>query len=209
MMTDLFPAEDFDAWAEDYDRSVFHTQSFPFTGYEEVLNKVVGLANPEAGMSVLDLGIGTGNLALRFDALGCEIWGTDFSAAMLAKARSKLPEAHLFKADLRAVWPPELNHRFNRIVSAYVFHHFELGEKVQIIESLIRKYVEPDGSLIIADIAFQNRSDLEIVKRAAGDEWEEEYYWLINESIPALNEAGLRVEYLQVSSCAGIFSLHN
>ena len=174
-----------------------------------MLDKVVELANPQPGMSVLDLGTGTGNLALRFQALNCKIWGTDFSSAMLAKARAKLPEACLFRVDLRSDWPPALNRRFDRIVSAYVFHHFELGEKVRIVETLIRKYVAPSGNLIIADIAFQNQIAREAVKYAAGDEWEDEYYWLADESTAALTQIGLRVEYIQVSSCAGIFTLHN
>jgi len=48
-----------------------------------------------------------------------------------------------------------LNRRFNRIVSAYVFHHFELGEKVRIIELLVREHLKAGGNWIIADIAFQ------------------------------------------------------
>lgn len=208
-MTDPFPVEEFDGWAENYDQSVSSTQDFPFTGYEAVLDKVVGLGNPESGMSVLDLGTGTGNLALRFQALGCEIWGTDFSAAMLEKARPKLPGAHLLQADLRGDWPPALNRRFDRIVSAYVFHHFELGEKVQIIEPLIHQHLEPNGRLIIADIAFQNQRALETVKYAVGDEWEDEFYWLADESVATLTQIGLRVEYIQVSSCAGIFTIQN
>jgi putative AdoMet-dependent methyltransferase len=206
-MTDPFPVEEFDGWAENYDQSVLSSQNFPFTGYETVLDKVVELAKPETGMRVLDLGTGTGNLALRFQSLGCEIWGTDFSTAMLEKARPKLPRAQLFQADLRGEWPPTLNQRFDRIVSAYVFHHFELGEKVQIIEPLIHQHLEPNGCLIIADIAFQDQNALEAVKNAAGDEWDDEFYWLADESIATLTQIGLGVEYIQVSSCAGIFSI--
>jgi putative AdoMet-dependent methyltransferase len=206
-MIDPFPAEDFDDWTKDYDQAVANTENFPFTGYKQVLDQVAYLADPQPDMQVLDLGIGTGNLALRLAASGCEIWGTDFSAAMLEKARLKLPEAHLFQADLRGTWPVTLNRRFDRIVSAYVFHHFELRKKVKIIGPLVRKRLNPTGSLIIADIAFQNRRALEDIKRAASDEWEDEYYWLADESLPALKQAGLKVEYLQVSFCAGIFSI--
>lgn len=206
-MNDPFPVEDFDSWAEDYDQSVANTENFPFTGYKQVLDKVVYLADPQPGMQVLDLGIGTGNLAMRFNALGCEIWGTDFSAIMLEKARLKLPEAHLFQADLRGAWPMTLNRRFDRIVSAYVFHHFELRKKVEIIENLVRERLNSGGNLIIADIAFQNWDALKGIKLAVGNEWEDEYYWLATESIPAIKEVGLKVEYIQVSSCAGIFTI--
>jgi len=206
-MNDPFPAEDFDSWAEDYDQSVANTENFPFTGYNQVLDKVAYLADPQPGMQVLDLGIGTGNLAMRFDAMGCEIWGTDFSATMLRKAHLKLPEARLFQADLRSTWPTALKHRFDCIVSAYVFHHFELRKKVEITESFARERLNPGGILIIADIAFQDWRTLKSIKFAVGDEWEDEYYWMATESIPALKEVGLRVEYIQVSSCAGIFTI--
>jgi putative AdoMet-dependent methyltransferase len=214
-MSDLFPAGDFDAWAENYDQSVVNTQGFPFTGYENVLDKVVQLATPQAGMSILDLGIGTGNLALRFDASGREIWGSDFSAAMLAKAQVKLPKARLFQADLRALlqrdsnqsWPASLKRRFDRIVSAYVFHHFELGDKVEMVNIFVHKHLEPSGKLIIADLAFQNQNALEDVKQAAGNEWEDEYYWLADETLPALKKIGLKATYTQVSPCAGIYSI--
>lgn len=206
-MTDPFPPEEFDAWATNYDQSVSETQGFPFTGYQKVLDKIVELANPLPGMHVLDLGTGTGNLALRFAALGCELWGTDFSAAMLAKAKRKLPKMRLFQADLRGDWPQELHCHFDRIVSAYVFHHFELDKKVQIITDLANLRLDSEGRIIIADIAFQDQSALEVEKRTVGDEWEDEYYWLANEILPVLQDTGLNTIFHPISSCAGVFEI--
>lgn len=206
-MTDPFPVEDFDGWAEHYDQSISNTQSFPFTGYDAVLGKVIELANPKPGMKILDLGIGTGNLAIRFDMLGCEIWGTDFSAAMLGIARQKLPKAHLFQVDLRKIWPAELNQRFERIVSAYVFHHFELDDKIEIINNLISNQLEPGGRLVAADIAFANQAALETIKEATSDEWEDEFYWLADEIVPAFAKAGLQAVFHRVSSCGGVFEI--
>jgi len=206
LMSDYFPVEDFDGWADHYDRSV-NTQDFPFTGYKAVLEKVVELTNVQPGMRVLDLGTGTGNLAVRFDALGCEVWGTDFSSAMLQKAKRKLPKAHLFQADLRGIWPPELNQRFDHIVSAYVFHHFEFALKIQLINKLVHEHLMPGGHIWLADIAFENQAALETVKRAAGDEWEDEFYWLADETVPALTRANLHAEFFEVSSCGGIFKI--
>ena len=206
-MADLFPVEDFDGWADHYDQSVLNTQNFPFTGYKMVLEKVVELTDAQPGMSILDLGIGTGNLAVRFDDLGCEIWGTDFSPAMLEKARLKLPNAHLFQVDLRGILPPEMNRRFDHIVSAYVFHHFELALKVQLIKKLIHERLIPGGRLLLADIAFESQAALEVVKHTAGDEWEDEFYWLADETVPALTKANLHAEFYKISSCGGIFEI--
>ena len=121
---DPFPASDFDDWATQYDEAV-SDQGFPFTGYQRLLAETVRLTGVKAGMTVLDLGAGTGNLAEKFSALGCELWCTDFSSQMLACARLKIPAAHFFLHDLRQSFPPALLRRFDRVVSAYVFHHFD------------------------------------------------------------------------------------
>ena len=90
----------FDDWAEHYDRSIQADGTFPFDGYEQVLDEVVGTARAQPDMTVLDLGIGTGNLAARFVRLGCDVWGVDFSAEMLAKVCEKLSPVVLVQADL-------------------------------------------------------------------------------------------------------------
>ena len=207
MTDDPFPASEFDDWAETYDASVLIDQ-FPFYGYPDVLAKIVALAEPRPGRSVLALGPGTGNLAFIFARRGCNLWCTDFSEPMLAKAREKLPAAHFIQHDLRGDWPTELNRPFDRIVSAYVFHHFELDEKVRILRGLLPR-LAPCGRIVIGDIAFPDAAAREQAKLAAGEEWEDEFYWLADQTIPVLRKAGFKVEYTQVSACAGIFFLQN
>ena len=203
--SDLFPPSEFDDWAETYDASVANNQ-FPFYGYRQALEQAVTLAEAMAGMSVLDAGCGTGNLAARFARLGCKVWGTDFSAPMLAQARLKMPQAHFCRHDLRSEWPVELPARFDRIVSAYVFHHFELEEKVRIVRGLLHEHLVPGGWLVIADIAFPDRAAQAALKKQLGNDWEEEYYWIADEALPAFEQVELKVKYVQVSSCAGIFT---
>ena len=60
----VFPASDFDGWAETYDASVINDQ-FPFTGYTRVLERIVELAVPKPGMKVLDLGTGTAQIPIE------------------------------------------------------------------------------------------------------------------------------------------------
>ena len=176
---------------------------FPFAGYPEVLATVVELAAVTPGMCVLDLGTGTGNLARRFADLNCRVWGSDFSESMLKRARTKLPGANLVRHDLRDPWPPELERRFDRIVSGYTFHHFQLDRKVALCQMLAREHLEAGGRLLIADISFPSEALLRDFAASVGDLWEEEPYWIADEALPELSEAGLQASYQQVSGVRG------
>lgn len=90
----------FDSWAERYDDDLRDTTGFPFEGYERVLSGVVGGAEVGAGAEVLDVGTGTGALAVRFAGLGCAVTGVDFSEQMLMQARQNVPGAEFRQLNL-------------------------------------------------------------------------------------------------------------
>jgi putative AdoMet-dependent methyltransferase len=201
---DPFPASDFDGWASTYDTDVLDESRFPFIGYKKALNTVVRLANIRQAMRVLDLGTGTGNLAAFFGEMGCEVLATDYSSEMLTLARRKLPGVRFVQADLRQGWPDEIEGHFDRIVSAYTFHHFPLAQKVQIAE-LLAHHLAHLGKLILADIAFANQAALAKTRALSGDDWEEEYYWIADESLIAFQLAGFSTSFEAVSEVAGVF----
>jgi putative AdoMet-dependent methyltransferase len=196
----------FDNWAKNYDRSVQGAAGqFPFDGYDTVLDQVVALSAVQTGMKVLDVGTGTGNLAARFAAQGCEVWGIDFSPKMLEKAREKVPAGHFLEVDARGNFPAELPTSFDRIISAYVLHEFDLPNKLNILHQWVG-YLAPGGCMVIGDIAFSSKADLEAAHQRWKDRWDEdEFYWSADEAIPALQRAAFDIEYQQVSSCGGVF----
>jgi putative AdoMet-dependent methyltransferase len=204
-LTTQFSQSEFDAWASSYDDNTSSEDGFPFTGYSVLLQTIFEKAASPAGSDVLDLGVGTGNLALLFANSKCKVWGLDFSAEMLKLAQAKLPSAVLGLADLRAEWPPEFNHRYDAIVSAYTFHHFPIEEKVSLVKRLINHNLNPGGKLLIGDIAFQDEVSEAVVRAEMGKEWEQEFYWLVDESVKVLASAGIPVSFHKISYCAGIF----
>ena len=200
----------FNAWAANYDQLLdAGAASVSFEGYEDVLAEAMHQSQVTPGMRVLDLGTGTGNLAAYCVAAGGEVWGIDFSEKMLAKAREKLPGLHAVLADLRdASWPHSLTGRFDRIVSAYVWHDFDLDTKMGLLNLLSRDYLATQGRVIIADIAYPDHATREQARAYWGSLWSEmEYYWAGDETIAACHAIGLECSYQQVSSCAGVFMI--
>jgi putative AdoMet-dependent methyltransferase len=200
----------FDAWAANYDQLLDGgSASISFEGYEDVLAETVVKAQVLPGMSVLDLGTGTGNLAARFLSAGCDVWGMDFSEGMLAKAREKLPGLHPVLADLRdETWPQDLLRQYDRIVSAYVWHDFDLEHKLTLLKRLTGHYLASHGRVVIADIAYPDQAARKQARAYWGRLWSEaEHYWAADETIAACKAIGLGCTYQQVSSYAGVFAI--
>lgn len=197
----------FDRWADSYDQSVSGPDdSFPFAGYEEVHSLIVREAQPEPGMTVLDVGIGTGKLAAHFQHLGCAVWGVDFSEEMLAKAGERLPDVRLVRANILGDWPVVLMRRFDRIASAYVLHEFSLDAKICLLRRLVSEHLDPEGRVVVGDIAFATRAARDEARERWRPRWDDdEHYWAADETAAAAERAGLELSYSQVSPCAGVF----
>lgn len=199
----------FDEWALTYDREVGDpSDRFPFAGYDEVLLTIWQEAAAAPGSAVLDLGVGTGNLSRLFLELGCRVVGVDFSAVMLEKTREKFPQMELVQADLTLdEWPAALNGRFDHIVSNYTFHEFPFETKLGILSRLAENNLSAGSRIVIGDITFPSQTELERVREELGDEWEEEFYWTEAATRQALEPAGWRISYQQLSFCAGVYTL--
>jgi putative AdoMet-dependent methyltransferase len=199
----------FDNWTDGYEQMLATSaHEFPFDGYEEILDEVVRLTAVKPGQRLLDLGTGVGKLAARFAGCDCDVWAVDSAAGMLAQARTRPANARVrfVQADLLAQWPGELDQAFDRIVSAYVLHKFDPARKLRLIQRLAWRHLEPDGRIVIADIAFATAAARAKAQKKWTDLWDEdEHYWAADEAVAALGQANLKASYRQVSSCGGIF----
>lgn len=201
------PASQFDRWAPSYDADVAGGAGFPFDGYARVLARVVELAAVEPGMDVLELGPGTGNLTERLAAAGANVWAVDFSAEMLARAKAKVPAARFAQAGLMDDFPPAFSRPFGRVVSTYTFHELPMADKLVLLRRLAADYLAPGGHIVIGDIGFADAAALDETRTAAGDEWDEEHYWIEDETASALRGAGLSLAWEQLSFCGMVVLL--
>ncbi len=191
----------FDGWAATYDGDVGDETGFPFDGYARVLARVIDLAGPRPGATLLELGPGTGNLTAQLLARGADVWAVDFSAAMLARARAKAPTGHFAQAHLLAAYPSDFRRPYDAIVATYVLHELPTADKLRLLRRLAEGYLRPGGVIAIGDVGFADTAARDAVRAAAGDDWDDEFFWIMSEDGPALAAAGFVVTVEQLSGC--------
>ena len=109
----------YDAWSEVYDSAANRTRDLD----AEVLRRQTFAL---AGCDVLELGCGTGKNSEWLAAGAASVLALDFSAGMLARARERVPAAHVrfVEHDLRARWPAA-DAAFDRVIADLVLEHVE------------------------------------------------------------------------------------
>jgi ubiquinone/menaquinone biosynthesis C-methylase UbiE len=178
--------ERFDNWAGTYEHG-FMWRHFFQPVHERVLE---ALAEVD-GKHVLDLGCGTGSLALRLWERGARVTGIDASEGMLeiAEERARGREGLVF---LRASLPelPLSDETFDIVVSSIAFHHFPSAPETL---SRIHRVLKPGGRLLICDLCHERFADrlFLIYGRAVGHDT---FYWSRESLSRLLTEAGFSVE---------------
>jgi ubiquinone/menaquinone biosynthesis C-methylase UbiE len=131
----------YDRWAELYDHELN-----PLIALEEPL--VRQAFGDVSGLSVLDLGCGTGRHAFWLGAAGARVTAVDFSEGMLSEARRK-PGASAVRFlvhDLHQPLPFEAA-AFDRIVSGLVLEHLsDLGA----VFAEARRVLRPGGRALVS-----------------------------------------------------------
>ena len=197
----------FDLWADGYDKTVGlsdEDQSYPFAGYKGVLARIYQLVMTKEKARVLDVGFGTGTLAKRLYERGCEVWGQDFSSRMIELARDKMPNAHLFRGDFsQGLAEPLLHNSYDFIIATYSLHHLTDDDKIGLIQTMT-DLLNEDGAILIGDVAFANRQELEQCREKAGEEWDDEEIYFVFDELKKLFPA---MSFEPISYCAGVLSI--
>ena len=197
----------FDLWADGYDAAVGlsdEADAYPFAGYKRVLGEIFHIIMDTPGAAVLDIGFGTAALTAKLYERGCRIYGQDFSERMLGLAKAKMPGAELYQGDFAlGLAAPLLESRYDFIVATYSLHHLTDERKIEFIFELLGLLNE-GGRLLIGDVAFETRAELETCRQLAGEEWDDEEYYFVAEELRA-SFPGLT--FTRCSHCAGVLTL--
>ncbi len=203
----MLDSSGFDLWADGYDESVGlsdEKNSYPFAGYKKVLGTICAEAMKRPGASVLDLGFGTGVLTAKLHERGFRVYGQDFSPKMVGIAKKKMPEAFLYTGDLsKGLAEPLTRERYDLIIATYSLHHLDDGQKTALIKTLLGLLNE-GGKILIGDVAFSCRAELNACRENAGEEWDDdEVYFIADE----LKEVFPGLAFEKLSFCAGVITI--
>ena len=140
-------------------------------GVRTVHRELVERAGIAPGLRVLEIGCGTGNLALAAKRAcpGADVTGLDPDPAALAKGRRKAARARLtlrFDQGFAQSLPyPDAS--FDRVLSSLMFHHLDDADRPRALAE-VRRVLEPGGSLHLLDFAGSNHGSRRLRHQADG-----------------------------------------
>ena len=139
-----------------YDLTVWFFDTFLFRGqWRELRQRTANLARMQPGDAVLDVGCGTGTLAMevarRVGSAG-RVAGVDPGTQQIARARAKAARRHVpidFQIGVieHLAFPDQT---FDVVFSTLMMHHLPDGLKHQGLSEIAR-VLKPGGRLVIAD----------------------------------------------------------
>jgi putative AdoMet-dependent methyltransferase len=182
-----------------YDADVMDETQPIRAGYSALLEWVAREADVH-GCTVLDLGAGTGNLTVQLSRAKA-IVAVDTSARMLSILRDKCRHLDVSceLADLLGYF--DTPRRCDRVVSTYAVHHLESDEKDELFRK-IRDSLAPRGRAVFGDLMFASGRERNEIRSAFAtrglndvvEAIDDEYFWLLDDVVPALERLGFTVE---------------
>lgn len=134
----------YDRWAEVYDHD-----ANPLLALEEpILRATIG--NQIAGVSILELGCGTGRHTAWLASAGAKVTAVDFSVGMLEQARKKLSADNVtfLTHDLHEPIPLA-DEMFEMVVSGLLLEHIR---KLHPFFSEARRVLKPGGRMVVSNM---------------------------------------------------------
>jgi ubiquinone/menaquinone biosynthesis C-methylase UbiE len=132
-----------------------------------IKRRVLAHAAIAAGEAVLDVGCGTGTLAIRAARAGGRVTGLDADHAILARAREKTARAGLDIAfdEAMSTALPYPDASFDVVLSTLFFHHLPDDAK-RATAAEIARVLRPGGRLVVGDLGRPHDPLMRVAVRA-------------------------------------------
>ena len=170
-----------------YDLMEWFFDSFLFRGkLRELRQRTVDLAKIQPGENVLDVGCGTGTLAIEVQqhvGPAGQVFGIDPGEQQIARARSKASQRNLpIEFQVGAIEHLEfLDQTFDVVLSTIMMHHLSDSLKRQGLAEIAR-VLKQGGRLVIADFKRPEERSPQPVRFGAGGSRTEDLATLVREA---------------------------
>lgn len=142
---------------KDWDRHVPDAEQIARgNGFQHLRDRILELAAPQRTDVVVDVGCGTGLLALELADRVERVWAIDISPSMIDYLSTKAASADLDNIDgavASAVSLPLVDACADIVVSNYCFHHPDDAGKRRALDEAMR-VLRPGGRLVFGDMMF-------------------------------------------------------
>ena len=144
--------------SKNWDRHVCDAEEIArLPGFIDLRDRIVSGLEPGADDIVVDIGAGTGLLALELARKVGRVWAVDISPAMLGYLAAKAESAELGNVRCvvaSAVSLPLVDESVDLAVSNYCFHHLSDDGKERAISEIAR-VLRPGGRVVFGDMMFR------------------------------------------------------
>jgi putative AdoMet-dependent methyltransferase len=192
----------FDEWSHSYDETVNGNDreyEDVFEDYDIILSKVA----KKAVGTVVEFGVGTGNLTQKLLEKGLKVIGIEPNEKMRSIAGGKLPGVTIKDGDFQDF---NVEIPVQTFVSTYAFHHLTDDEKEMAIEKYSRILPE-NGRIVFADTIFETEeAKKQMIEDAQekgftrlAEDLQREYYTTIAVLQNILVEKGFNVSFTKLN----------